>query len=134
MTLLERHRRAILLGVVVAAVGGLPALALDERDTTILAGAALSAVAGVYLGFAVADGRRSAVAIQAASALAFTTVAYVGIEQGSGALIGAGWIAHAAWDAIHHEHRGPTEVATWYPPFCATADLVIGVPLVAGLA
>lgn len=48
------------------------------------------------------------------------------------ALIGAGWLAHAVWDAIHHEGHGPTEVRTWYPPLCAMADLVIGVALVAG--
>jgi hypothetical protein len=67
------------------------------------------------------------------SMLAFVTVAYIGIEESSKALIGAGWIAHGFWDAIHHEHRGPTEVKTWYPPFCATADFVIGIPLIGGV-
>jgi hypothetical protein len=28
---------------------------------------------------------------------------------------------------------GPAHVRTWYPPFCVTFDVVIGVPLAAGL-
>ena len=94
---------------------------------------ALAAVGGVYLGFAIADGRSSAIAIQAVSMLAFVIVAYIGIAEDSNALIGAGWIAHGFWDAIHHEGHGPTDVKTWYPPFCATADFVVGIPLVVGL-
>ena len=133
MTLFERHSRAILVGFVAAALGGLATLGLDDSDSTILAGAALAAIGGVYLGFAIADGRTSAIAIQAVSVLAFAIVAFIGIEEGSKAVIGAGWVAHGFWDALHHEHRGPTKVKTWYPPFCATADLVVGIPLIAGL-
>jgi hypothetical protein len=132
MTLFERHWQAILVGFVAAALGGLATLGLDDTDSTIFAGAALAAVAGVYLGFAVADGRTSAIAIQAVFMLAFVTVAYIGVAEDSKALIGAGWLAHGFWDALHHEHHGPTEVKTWYPPFCATADLVVGIPLIAG--
>ena len=130
---LAHHGRAVLAGLAAAALGGLAALGLDESARTIFAGVALAAVAGVYLGFAVADGRPSGIAIQGVTMLAFAVVAYVGVEEGSTTLIGAGWIAHGLWDAIHHEHRGPTEVRTWYPPFCATADLAIGIPLIAGV-
>jgi hypothetical protein len=133
MTLFERHWRAILVGFAAAALGGLATLGLDDSESTTFAGAALAAIGGVYLGFAVADGRTSAIAIQAASMLAFAIVAYIGIEESSKAVVGAGWVAHGFWDAIHHEHHGPTEVKTWYPPFCATADLVVGIPLIAGL-
>ena len=132
MTLFERHGRAIVVGFVAAALGGLATLGLGESESTIFAGVALAAVGGVYLGFAVADGRISAIAIQAVSFAGFVIVAYIGIEEGSKAVIGAGWIAHGLWDALHHEHHGPTEVKTWYPPFCATADLVVGIPLIAG--
>jgi len=40
---------------------------------------------------------------------------FAGAGLAAKALIGAGWIAHGFWDAIHHEHHGPTEVKTWYP-------------------
>jgi hypothetical protein len=133
VTLFERHWRAILVGFVAAALGGLATLGLDDSQSTIFAGAALAAIAGVYLGFAVADGRTSAIAIQAAAMLGFAVVAYIGIEESSKVVIGVGWVAHGFWDAIHHEHHGPTEVKTWYPPFCATADLVVGIPLIVGV-
>lgn len=133
MTLFRRHGRAIAVGFAAAAIGGVLTLGLDESEQAIFAGAALAAVGGVYLGFAVADGRTSAIAIQGASVLGFAIVAYVGIEQDSLALIGAGWVGHGFWDAIHHEGHGPTDVKTWYPPFCATADLVVGIPLIIGL-
>jgi hypothetical protein len=64
-------------------LGGLATLGLDDSDSTIFAGAALAAIGGVYLGFAIADGRTSAIAIQGVSMLAFAIVAYIGIEQDS---------------------------------------------------
>ena len=106
---------------------------LNDAESTIFAGAALAPIGGVYLGFAIADGRASAVAIQAISMLAFAIVAYIGIEDGSKAVIGAGWVADGFWDALHHEHHGPTEVQDLVSAFCATADLVVGIPLIAGL-
>ena len=133
MTLFHRHWRAIAVGFAAAALGGLLTLGLDDSERAIFAGVALAAIAGIYLGFAIADGRTSAIAIQLASVIAFAILAYVGIEQDSLILIGAGWVGHGFWDAIHHEHHGPTEVKTWYPPFCATADLVVGIPLIVGL-
>jgi hypothetical protein len=33
---------------------------------------------------------------------------------------------------VHHNDHGPTHVRTWYPPFCVVADVVIGLPLLAG--
>ena len=132
MTLFERHWQAILVGFLAATLGGIATLGLDDSESTIFAGAALAAVGAVYLGFAVADGRTSAIAIQSVSLVAFLLVAYIGITEDSKALIGAGWVAHAFWDALHHEHHGPTEVQTWYPPFCATADFAVGIPLIVG--
>ena len=108
------------------------ALLLEGSQHTVFAGVLLGAVGAVYFRFAVADGRSSAIAVQAVSAACFGLVAYLGVRQGSDALIGAGFAAHACWDVLHHEGRGPTAVRSWYPPFCATIDLVIAVPLLAG--
>jgi hypothetical protein len=47
-------------------------------------------------------------------------------------LLGLGFIAHGAWDWVHHDGHGPTRVRTWYPPFCVVVDVVTGVPLLAG--
>jgi hypothetical protein len=56
---------------------------------------------------------------------------YYGYQLDSRLLLGIGFIAHGAWDWLHHNDHGFTRVRNWYPPFCAVADVVIGVPLLA---
>jgi hypothetical protein len=127
------HRREMAIGLGLGLAGLAFAPVLSSAQRTVFYGLLLAAVGAVYIGFAIADGRASAFAVQAVSASAFVAIAYLGVTRDAPALIGAGWLAHAVWDAIHHEGHGPTEVRTWYPPFCAMADLVIGIPLVTGL-
>ena len=67
MTLFHRHWRAIAVGFAAAALGGLLTLGLDESERAIFAGVALATIAGIYLGFAIADGRTSAIAIAASA-------------------------------------------------------------------
>jgi hypothetical protein len=62
----------------------------------------------------------------------FLNLAFLGVQHDSELLLGLGFVAHAAWDWLHHDGHGPTHVRTWYPPFCVVADLVIAVPLLAG--
>jgi hypothetical protein len=129
---LGNHVRSMTAGVVigVACVG--PALFLTEPQARLLMAFALAAVGFIYVGFAVADGRPSAIVAQAVSATAFLWIGYAGVQLESTALLGAGFLAHAAWDAVHHEGHGPTRVRTWYPPFCVVTDIVIAIPLLAG--
>jgi hypothetical protein len=98
------------------------------KDDAVL----LAAIGAIYFGFAVADGRTSAMVVQAISALVFLNIAFFGVQQESDLLLGLGFLAHAGWDWIHHEGHGPTRVRTWYPPFCVVADVVIAVPILAG--
>lgn len=132
MTAMSSHAREVAAGAALGLAAVLVALVLKGSQHTVLAAVFLAAIGAVYFGFAVADGRPSAIAIQAASATCFAVLAYAGVRQGSDAFLGAGFAAHAAWDMLHHEGRGPTRVRSWYPPFCATVDLVIAVPLLAG--
>ena len=126
------HRREAAVGAALGLSAVLFAVLLGGSRHTLFAGVLLAAVGAIYFGFAVADGRPSAIAAQAVSASCFAAIAYVGVRQGSDLVIGAGFAAHAGWDLLHHEGRGPTAVRRWYPPFCAAVDLVIAVPLVAG--
>jgi uncharacterized protein DUF6010 len=106
--------------------------ALAARDDALVFNAILLAwIGSVYLGFAIAEGRRSSIAVQAVAALVFLEIGYYGYQLDSRLLLGIGFIAHGAWDWLHHENRGPTRVRTWYPPLCVVADVVIGVPLLA---
>jgi hypothetical protein len=129
---LGRHARGMAVGLALGVIAHAFAAPLDHHDALVFFAIVLAAIAWVYLGFAIADGRQSAIGVQALSALVFLNVAFVGVQQDSELLLGLGFIAHAAWDWLHHDGHGPTRVRTWYPPFCVVADLVIAVPLLAG--
>jgi hypothetical protein len=131
--LLSTHALEMLVGLVLGLVGVAFAAVTSDALGRIYLGCLLAGIGFVYVGFAIADGRRSALVVQIASAIVFLNVAYIGAQQKSSLLLGLGFLGHAVWDAIHHEGHGPTEVRTWYPPFCAVADLVIGLPVVLGL-
>ena len=103
----------------------------DERDALAYNAMLLTGIGWVYLGFAIADGRRSSIAVQIVSGLVCLNLAFFGYRWDSRLVVGLGFIAHGVWDWLHHNHRGPTEVRTYYPPFCAVADIVIGIPLLA---
>lgn len=123
----------------VGVIGGLVAilialLAPNAADARLGLGMLLSGIGFVYLGFAVSDGRKSAIVVQAISALVFIWVAQIAIREDSNLLLGLGFVGHGAWDALHHEHHGWARVRTWYPPFCAVTDLVIAAAIFAGIA
>jgi hypothetical protein len=125
--------------MVVGLIGGTVAIvavlfAPNADDARMMLGTLLAGIGFVYLGFAVSDGRVKAIVIQAISALVFLNLAQIGIREESNLVLGLGFIAHGVWDALHHEHHGWTRVRTYYPPFCAVADFVIGGAIVAGLA
>jgi hypothetical protein len=108
-------------------------LALLPRDKArLLAGLALTVAGGAYFGFGVADGRAHALAAQSGEFLAFGGLAYLGVQRQSSALLGGGWLAHAAWDALHARGGGPTRVPAWYPPACAAYDAAVGAALLKG--
>ena len=115
---------------------GLAAIALaallPDAVAFIYLGAQLAGIGWVYFGFGVADGRPSAIAVQIASAGVFLAVGLLGAYHQSALLLGLGFLAHGAWDWVHHDGHGPTHVRSWYPPFCVVADVVIGLPLLAG--
>ena len=79
-----------------------------------------------------ADGRRSALLVQAGELLGFTALTALAIQRDSPGLLGAGWLAHVTWDALHHRGRGPTRVRSWYPALCIGYDVAVAVPLLAG--
>jgi hypothetical protein len=106
---------------------------LPDPVAYIYLGAQLAGVGWVYFGFGVADGRAFAIAVQVLSASVFLTIGFLGAYHESTLLLGIGFLAHGGWDWVHHDDRGPTHVRTWYPPFCVVVDVVIGVPLLAGL-
>ena len=82
----------------------------------------LTLIAAVYLGFAVADGRRYILAVETAVASMFIIVAAVAVT-GSPWLIVAGLAGHGVKDMWQHR-TGFVAGTRWWPPFCATVDFV----------
>jgi hypothetical protein len=115
-------------GLVAVAIGAV----LPDPVAYIYFGAQLAAIGWVYFGFGVADGRPVSIAVQVVSASVFLTIGFLAAYHQSTVLLGLGFIAHGAWDWVHHDGHGPTHVRSWYPPFCVTVDVVTGVPLLAG--
>ena len=123
---------ALLAGAVLGLATDAVALALPRQQGRLVSGATLAAAGGIYAGFAVADGRRSALLVQAGELLGFTALATLAVHRDSPGLLGAGWLAHVTWDALHYGGRGPTRVRSWYPPICIGYDVALAVPLLTG--
>jgi hypothetical protein len=89
----------------------------------------------VYLGFAVADGRRHVLAVEVAIASGFVILAAAGVT-GSMWLIVAGLAGHGLKDLWQHRTQF-VRGTRWWPPFCAAVDWVaaalIAVAITAGL-
>jgi hypothetical protein len=114
----------LLLALILAAATVVPALVLPQTLALDLLALLLAGIAGVYVGFAIADGRGRALALEAAVALAFLAVAALGLWWSPLALV-VGYAAHGVWDVVHHPHRIDTRLAPWYPPFCAVYDWLV---------
>ena len=129
---LRGHAGVMAIGAALGLASTAFTAALNGSDRFLYLGILLGAFGAVYLGFAVADGRTSSFAVQYAGALLFLNLGFIGAREESHVLLGIGFLAHAAWDWWHHDGHGPTRVRTWYPPFCAVADVIIGVPVLVG--
>lgn len=117
------------------AVGAAMALAtlplhalLPHRLSVELAALMLAAIGAIYIGFALRDGRSSAMTTEITVAVLFLAAAAIGLAVQPWA-IPAAYFAHGLWDAAHHRHVD-TAMPRWYIPFCAIYDWVF----TAGLA
>jgi len=128
-------RAAITWGVVVGAIQAATPLAFWWLDPATGYALGLAAIAFVYIGFAVADGRWSVVAVECSVAMTFVVVAAAGVT-GSAWLLALGFAAHGLKDAWQ-QRRQYVSGTRWWPPFCAAVDwvvaLVIVIEIVAGI-
>jgi hypothetical protein len=129
---LGAHARGAVVGFGAGLVAVTFGALLPDAVAYAYFGAQLAAIGWVYFGFGVADGRPVSIAVQVLSACVFLTIGFLGAYHQSAVLLGLGFLAHGAWDWVHHDGHGPTHVRTWYPPFCVVVDVVTGVPLLAG--
>ena len=88
-------------------------------------------IAAVYLGFAVADGRRYVIAVETAVVSAFVLLAAVAVT-GSPWWAVAGLLAHGLKDLWQHR-TGFVAGTRWWAPFCVVVDWVAALLLTAAL-
>ena len=128
-------RTAIAWGVVVGVLQAASPLAFWWLDAATVYALGLAAIAFVYVGFAVADGRVRIIVVECGVAMAFVVVAAAGIT-GSAWLLALGFAAHGFKDAWQ-ERAQYVSRTRWWPLFCAAVDwvvaLVIGIEIVAGI-
>jgi len=86
------------------------------RPATVYA-ISLVLIAAVYIGFAVADGRRNVIAVEISVATVFVLVGAVAVT-GSLWVAVAGLVGHGAKDLWQHR-TGFVNNTRWWPPFCA---------------
>ncbi|MEL6149836.1 MAG: DUF6010 family protein [Chloroflexota bacterium] len=86
-------------------------------------------IAGVYIGFAVNDGRPVVMAIEVAHLAGFIALTLLGLWISPWFLV-VGYFSHGAWDLLHRPSLIQTELARWYPPLCLVYDWIFGAVLI----
>lgn len=87
---------------------------------------------GLYALFALQAGQQAVGAKEMIYGIPFVVAglvfAFVSVRQ-SAVVVGAFWILHGLYDLTHSQFITNTGVPGWYPVFCFSVDVVIGVYL-----
>jgi hypothetical protein len=128
-------RAPVLWGFVVGVAQAATPLAFWWLSTATVYALGLVFIAAVYIGFAVADGRRKVLAVETGVAGMFVIVAAAAIV-GSPWLLVVGLAGHGVKDLWQHRTQFVANTR-WWPPFCLVVDLVaaaiIAIAIVAGV-
>jgi hypothetical protein len=121
-------RAPVLWGVVFGVIQAASPLGLYWLDPATVYALSLALIAAVYIGFAVADGRPTVIAVESSVAAVFVIVAAAGVT-GPAWLLVAGLTGHGFKDLW--QHRSPYVANTrWWPPFCLVVDWTAAAALV----
>ena len=122
-------------GLVVGVGQAATPLAFWWLDTATVYALGLVVIAPVYIGFAVADGRRTVLAVESGVAGMFVIIAAAAIT-GTPWLLVVGLAGHGLKDLWQHRTQFVANTK-WWPPFCLVVDFVvaaiIAVEIVAGV-
>lgn len=118
---------AVVWGVIIGAGQAASPLAAWWLTPSAVYALGLAVIASVYVGFAVADGRRNVLAVEIGVAAVFIVVAATAVT-GSDWILVAGLAAHGLKDLWQHRTHF-VHNTRWWPPFCATVDFVAAVIL-----
>ncbi|HST64732.1 MAG TPA: hypothetical protein VLM05_06055, partial [Mycobacteriales bacterium] len=118
-------------GAVLGVAQALAPLGFPWLHSSVVYALSLPLIAAVYIGFAVADGRRHVLAVETAVVAVFVVVAAAAVT-GPPWLIVAGLAGHGLKDLWQHR-TGFVAGTRWWPPFCAAVDFVAAALIAAAL-
>ena len=128
-------RAPVLWGFVFGGIQAASPLAFWWLDAATVYALGLVLIASVYIGFAVADGRRGVIAVESGVASIFVIIAAAAVT-GSPWLLVLGLAGHGLKDLWQHRRQFVANTR-WWPPFCLVVDWVaatiIAVEIVAGV-
>jgi hypothetical protein len=128
-------RAPVMWGLVFGVAQAASPLAFWWLDTATVYALGLVLIASVYIGFAVADGRRNVLAVESGVVTIFVVVAAAAVT-GSPWLLVLGLGGHGLKDLWQHRKQFVANTR-WWPPFCLavdwTAAAIIAVEILAGL-
>ena len=125
-------RTAMLWGIVVGLLQAAKPLVFWWLDSATVYALGLVVIAGIYVGFAVADVRAKVIAVESSVAFAFVVVAAAAVT-GSAWLLVAGLAGHGLKDLWQHRTHFVANTR-WWPPFCMVVDWVVAAIIAAEIA
>ena len=127
-------RAPLIWGVVWGVIQAAAPLGFWWLDAATVYALSIALIAAVYIGFAVADGRPTVIAVETVVASAFVVLAAAGVT-GSAWLLVLGFAGHGLKDLWQHRSHYVANTR-WWPPFCMTIDWVaaaiIAVAIISG--
>ena len=121
---LQRHSLAkpVFWGVTIGFIQAFSPLGFWWLPPTLVWSLALVAIASVYVGFAVADGRPLVIGVEVGVTLAFIILAAIAIAASPWLSVVA-LAAHGIKDLWQHRTQFVANTR-WWPPFCLVVDFV----------
>lgn len=120
---------AVLWGAITGAVQAASPLAVWWLTPSAVYAFGLAIIASIYVGFAVADGRTKVLFAEIGVATVFVIVSAIAVTGPAWILV-AGLATHGLKDLWQHRTQFVRNTR-WWPPFCATVDLVAATILAA---
>ena len=120
-------RAPLIWGVIWGVIQAAVPLGFWWLDAATVYAMSIALIAAVYIGFAVADGRPTVIAVETVVASAFVVLAAAGVT---------GFAGHGLKDLWQHRSHFVANTR-WWPPFCMTIDSVaaaiIAVAIISGV-
>ena len=116
-------RTPVLWGIAFGGIQVASPLVFWWLDPATIYALTLTIIAAVYIGFAVADGRGTVIAVESAVATVFVVLAAAALT-GPAWLLVLGLFGHGLKDFWQHRRQYVTNTR-WWPPFCLVVDWVV---------